>query len=56
MKKEIIKFKVDRAKHRAHKALFDNDLPFGHKVVNPKNNYKRRPKHRTVVWDDAYEG
>lgn len=56
MKKEIIKFKVDRAKQRAHKALFDNDLPFGHKVVNPKNNYKRRPKHRTVVWDDAYEG
>lgn len=57
MKREIITFKPPkREKIRAHKALFDNDLPFGHKVVNPKNNYKRRPKHRTVVWDDAYEG
>lgn len=56
MKKEIVKFKVARQKTRAHKALFDNDLPFGHKVVNPKNNYKRRPKHRGVGWDDVFEG
>lgn len=56
MKKEILKLKVGRIKHRAHKALFDNDLPFGHKVVNPKNNYKRKPKHRSIDWNDAFEG
>lgn len=53
MKKQVITFKFKQQKHRAHKALFDNDLPFGQKIVNPKNQYKRRPKHRSIDWDEV---
>ena len=49
-----ISCKVSKPKHRAHKALFDDDLPFGHKVFNPKNTYKRKPKHKNALWDEFY--
>jgi hypothetical protein len=53
--KDKISFKIPRVKPRAHKALFDNDLPFQHKVVNPKKSqYNRRPKHRNNL--DDWEG
>ncbi len=60
MSKEVnnrdkISFKIPKVKTRAHKALFDNDLPFQHKVVNPKKGqYNRRPKHRNNL--DDWEG
>jgi hypothetical protein len=53
MKKEILSFKIQRPKTRAHKPLFDRDLPFQPKVVNPKNQYKRRPKHRNGDWEEV---
>jgi hypothetical protein len=54
MNYEKISFKVSKSKQRAHKALFDNDLLFGHKVINPKNNYKRKPKHSNAFWNESY--
>jgi len=33
-------------KGRAHRALFDEDLPFRPKVVQLKNTYKRKIKHK----------
>lgn len=32
-------------KHRAHRILFDNDLPFQPKRQITKNVYRRRGKH-----------
>lgn len=47
MKREIISFRIEPMKHRVHKALFDDALPFKHKVEKPKKGqYQRRPKHR----------
>lgn len=49
MNKDNGSFDMERAgkmKTRAHKALFDNDLPFRAKVVQLKNRYKRSPKHK----------
>lgn len=33
-------------KHRGHRALFDNDLPFKSRKEESKKAYKRRDKHR----------
>lgn len=44
--KNVISFRIDKPKHRAHKVLFENDTPYKPKVVNPKNVYKRKQKHR----------
>lgn len=47
MKREVIQFRIEPMKHRAHRALFDDDLPFKHKVEKPKKGqYRRRDKHR----------
>ena len=47
MKREIISFKIEPMKHRHHKVLFDDELPFKHKVEKPKKGqYQRRQKHR----------
>ena len=53
MKREIITFRIEPMKHRAHKALFDEDLPFKPKVEKPKKGqYRRRDKHRNKdSWD-----
>jgi stalled ribosome alternative rescue factor ArfA len=55
MKKDIISFKIQQPKQRAHRALFDDDLPFKHKVEKAKKGqYHRRPKHRNNLdsWED----
>lgn len=47
MKREIISFRIEPMKHRAHRVLFDEDSPFKPKVVkSKKNEYKRKQKHR----------
>ena len=47
MKKEILSFKIEQPKHRAHRVLFMDDTPFKPKVVkSKKNSYNRKPKHR----------
>jgi stalled ribosome alternative rescue factor ArfA len=47
MKREVISFRIEPMKHRAHRALFDDDLPFKPKVEKPKKGqYQRRQKHR----------
>lgn len=46
MKREIISFKIDKPKHRAHRVLFDENTPFKPKVVKSKIQYQRKPKHR----------
>ena len=55
MKREVISFRIAQPKQRAHKALFDDDLPFKHRVEKAKKNqYNRRPKHRNNLdsWED----
>lgn len=47
MKREILSFRIEPMKNRHHKALFDEDLPFKHRVEKPKKGqYNRRDKHR----------
>jgi stalled ribosome alternative rescue factor ArfA len=47
MKREILSFKLEPMKHRAHLVLFDDDTPFKPKVVkSKKGEYNRRPKHK----------
>ena len=41
--KVIVEF---RQRTRAHRVLFDRDLPFKPKVVESKLRYKRREKHQ----------
>lgn len=53
MEANTIKIKFPR-KTRAHYVLFAEDSPFKQKVVAPKNNYKRKEKHRTKIWN-SYE-
>ena len=46
MKKETIKIEF-KTRTRAHRVLFDRDLPFKPKVVESKKGvYKRRDKHQ----------
>jgi hypothetical protein len=41
-----IKMKVKlQRKSRAHRILFDSDLPFKPKREQPKNQFRRKPKH-----------
>jgi hypothetical protein len=52
MKREILSFKIEQPKHRAHRVLFDDNTPFKPKVVrSKKGEYIRKPKHpgRTEV-------
>ena len=52
MKKEHLSFKISQPKHRAHRMLFDEDLPYKHRVENPKKvNYKRKPKYRKDIYE-----
>jgi hypothetical protein len=44
MKKEVIQFKVDRPKSRAHYVLY-GDTPFRPKQVELKTRYRRKDKH-----------
>jgi hypothetical protein len=46
MKREILSFKLEPMKHRAHRVLFDDNTPFKPKVVKPKTGYQRKAKHR----------
>jgi hypothetical protein len=46
MKREILSFKLEPMKHRAHRVLFDDNTPFKPKVVkSEKGKYIRKPKH-----------
>jgi hypothetical protein len=45
MKREILSFKIEQPKHRAHRVLFDENTPFKPKVVKSKTGYQRKPKH-----------
>ena len=51
MKREIISFKIEQPKHRAHRVLFDDNTPFKPKVVKSKIAYQRKPKHRKENYD-----
>jgi hypothetical protein len=47
MKREILSFKIEQPKHRAHRVLFDENSPFKPKVVqSKKGEYVRKQKHR----------
>ena len=39
-------FLINSPKRRAHRALFDNELPFRSKVEKSIKQYRRQPKHR----------
>jgi len=45
MKKETIKIEF-KTRTRAHRVLFDRDLPFKPKVVESKLRYRRHDKHQ----------
>lgn len=45
MKKETLTITF-KTRTRAHRVLFDRDLPFKPKVVESKLRYKRREKHQ----------
>jgi len=48
--KTVISFRIEKPKQRNHRALFDDDLPFKHKVEKPKKGqYHRRPKHQGKI-------
>jgi hypothetical protein len=53
MKKELLSFRIEPMKHRAHKPLFDDNLPFKHKVEqSKKKQFKRNQKHKSdMLWD-----
>jgi len=54
MKKDYLSFKISQPKHRAHRMLFDEDLPFKHRVENPKKGqYKRKPKHKKEMYNES---
>jgi hypothetical protein len=46
MKTEKSTYQVERTRSRAHRVLFDDDLPFRGRAEKPRNNYQRRDKHR----------
>ena len=46
MKREILSFKLEPMKHRAHRVLFDDNTPFKPKVVkSKKGTYTRKSNH-----------
>jgi len=45
MKREILSFKLEPMKHRAHRVLFDDNTPFKPKVAKSKVQYRRKDKH-----------
>lgn len=47
MKREVITYKVERPKTRAHFVLFAEDSPFKAKAVKRKDMYRRKPKHKS---------
>ena len=49
MKKEVIQFKVDGKKSRAHSVLY-GDTPFRPKQIELKTRYKRKDKHPKKDW------
>lgn len=55
MTREKITFKVPQVKQRMHRMLFDDDSPFRPKVVNRKDTYERRPKHKNKNWENENE-
>lgn len=55
VKQRAIKLKLNAPKHRAHRALFDHELPFQHRVEkSSKSEYRRKPKHRNKGDYDAF--
>lgn len=40
-----MQYRVERQRSRAHKILFDRDLPFKPRKVESKVNYRRKTKH-----------
>jgi hypothetical protein len=51
MKREVIAFATP-IKIRAHRVLFDNDLPFKPKVVKSKLLFKRQQKHKKSCYEN----
>ena len=43
--------KQQKMKTRSHYALFNKDLPFGHKVERDRTKYTRKSKHRGKAHD-----
>ena len=39
-------------KNRAHRVLFDRDLPFKPKREQVKTQYRRQPKHRSKTFSE----
>lgn len=47
----MMKIKITPPKRRNHRVLFLSDSPFKPKVVERKDLYKRKPKHRNDAKD-----
>lgn len=51
MKKQFFPYKLQRPNSRVHFMLFSNNSPFKQKVVERKDLYKRKPKHKNTDLD-----
>jgi hypothetical protein len=49
MKKQTLSFIISAPKARAHRVLFDRDLPFRARVEKTPKQYQRKPKHRNQL-------
>jgi stalled ribosome alternative rescue factor ArfA len=49
-----IQFTLPPVKQRAHRALFDRDLPFRGRVEKSKTEYRRKPKHQNRDADSGW--
>lgn len=53
MDEDTFLVKIPRQKTRAHKVLFDKELPFAPKREQPKTAYSRKQKHRNNRNDES---
>jgi hypothetical protein len=51
---KTLNFVIEQPRRRAHRALFDRELPFRARREQPKNQYQRRVKNRRQLeeWID----
>lgn len=52
MKRETITLTIQRPRTRAHRVLFQADLPFSPKVERNRRQYQRRAKHQGRALQD----
>lgn len=52
MKRETVTLTIQRPRTRAHRVLFQADLPFSPKVERNRKQYQRQAKHQGRAFQD----